>query len=118
MNFTMVQYGCKGPVESLLQHHSDGDVTGISSQNDIFTKIGYLQDRRLAQGLLELVKSPGMFLSPHNGNPLPFESMKDVSELAKSRYKAGVESVHPEISAQRAEIVRTRILIDGLHAVR
>jgi len=43
--------------------------------------------------------------------------MKDVSELAKSRYKAGVESDHPEKSAQRAEIVMTRILIDGQHAV-
>ena len=61
-----------------------------------FTEIGYLQDRRLAQGLLELLKSRGMFLSTHDGNPLPFESMKDVSELANSRYKAGVESDHPE----------------------
>jgi len=69
MNPTMVQYGCKGPVDSLLQDRRDGDVTGISSQNDIFTKIGYLQDRRLAQGLLELLKRPGMSLSPHDRNP-------------------------------------------------
>ena len=38
--------------------------------------------------------------------------MKELRELAKSRYKAGVEK-----SAQRAEIVMTRLLIDGQHAV-
>ena len=66
MNPTMVQYGRKGPVDYLLQDRRDGDVTGISSQNEFFTKIGYLQDRRLAQGLLDLLQSRGMFLSPHD----------------------------------------------------
>jgi len=35
MNPTMIQYGCKGPVDSLLQDRRDSDVTGISSQNAI-----------------------------------------------------------------------------------
>ena len=65
----MVRYGRKGSVDSLLQDRRDGDVPSISTQNEFFVRIGYLRDRRLAQGLLKLLKSRGIFLSPHLETP-------------------------------------------------
>ena len=93
-NPTMVRYGRKDPVDSLLQDRREATSLASGAKTNSLSKSGICKTGAWHRACLELLKSRGMFLSPHEGNPLPFESMKDISEVAKSRYKADVESDH------------------------
>jgi hypothetical protein len=91
----------------MLQHNGDGKIIGASAQNKIFSKIRHLKNWYPAQGLLEVVKSSLLAISPHKLSTFSFQCMERFSMFRIVRDEPGIKTYRAYKTLNASKIRRT-----------